>query len=154
MLFVGPAESSSPSDAKGLIPLLSKHYKAKPSIYHLNEMPYEHIAPGIQRKFIMGSNSMIVEWKLKKGFRLPLHYHQHEQINYLKSGKIKIYSQGNKYLLQPGDVIVFPSYVPHEFIALEDSVIIGQVTPVREDFLAQLSGVPTSKNNKILEARN
>ena len=152
---VSSAGNMKAAPGKGIIPSAYIHYKTEPSFYNFQEMPIEHIMKGVGRRFVYGTQSTLVQWTLDKNTRLPLHYHQHEQINSVSKGKIKIYSQGKEYTLKPGQIMVFPPYVPHEFIALKDSILIGQVTPVRQDFLPKLAGIPNaSLSNKLLEAKD
>jgi quercetin dioxygenase-like cupin family protein len=119
----------------GLIPAVSDHYKTKPSFYDFTQMPAEQIAPGVKRTFIMGTESSVVRWELKSGTHLPLHFHVNEQMTRVESGELQIYSQGDEYVVKPGQVMLFPPNVPHEFIALKDTVIIEHHTPARQDFI-------------------
>lgn len=121
--------------AEGVIPEVSDHYKAMPMYYDLNRMPVEQISPNIGRRFIMGTQSSLVRWDLKAGTKLPLHFHINEQITSVKEGVLAVYSQGNKYTLRPGQMMIFPPNVPHEFVAVEDVVIIEVHTPGRQDFI-------------------
>ena len=78
---------------------------------------------------------MLTRWDLAAGTKLPLHFHVNEQISRVEKGTIEAYSQGKKYTLKAGQVLIFPPNVPHEFVALEDSSLIEHFTPARQDFL-------------------
>ena len=80
---------------------------------------------------------MLVKWILKKGAEVPLHHHVNEQITWITQGSVRIYSQGKEFIVKAGEVIVFPPHVPHEFLALEDTIDIDFFTPVREDWINQ-----------------
>ena len=64
-----------------------------------------------------------------------------------------VFSQEKKHHLKPGNLMVFPAFVPHKFVAIKDSMLVGFVTPVREDFLPGLSGVPAGNATHLLEAK-
>ena len=131
------SKSESPTSApgRGIIASVSNHYKTMPSFYDFDNIPAEHITNTIDRRFIMGTQSMLTRWDLKAGTTLPLHFHYNEQITRVKKGTLEIYSQGKKYVMTAGQVMVFPANVPHEFVALKDTTIIEQHTPPRQDFI-------------------
>ena len=114
---------------------ISKHYTALPNLYELDAIPKEQLSDKIIRQYVMGSQSMLVKWTLKKGAVIPLHFHPNEQITWITKGSVKVLSQGKEFIVKAGDVLIIPPYVPHEFIALEDTIDIDFFTPVREDWL-------------------
>src|SRR5437870_5791447 len=71
---------SEPAPGRGIIPIVSDHYKTMPSFYDFDQMPVEQITSTIGRRFVMGTQSMITRWDLKAGTKLPLHFHVNEQI--------------------------------------------------------------------------
>ena len=130
-----PAYGEEISPTKGIIPAVSDHYKTLPSLYDLNKMPAQHVNDKADLRFIMGTNSTLLKWELKAGNHFPVHYHPNEQMNIVFSGQLKAYSQGKEYFINPGQVMVVPPNVPHEFIATKDTVMYGIQTPQRQDFL-------------------
>ena len=138
LLLLSPCQTSmasEPAPGRGMIPVVSEHYKTKPSIYDFNRMPTRKITPLVNRRFVIGTESSLTQWTLKAGAKLPLHFHINEQITIVEKGELEVYSQGQKYILKSGEVMVFPPNVPHEFIALKNTVIYGLSTPLREDFI-------------------
>ncbi len=119
----------------GVIPNISDHDYAVPVQYHFETMPAEKLSDTISRQYIYGSQSMLVKWTFKKGAVVPLHHHVNEQITWIPEGLAKLNSQGKTFLLKAGDVIVIPPNVPHEFIALEDTIDIDIFTPARQDWI-------------------
>jgi len=83
----------------------------------------------------MGSQSMLVKWTLQKGAIIPLHFHPNEQVTWITKGAVKVLSQGKEFIVKAGGVLIFPPNVPHEFLALEDTIDIDFFTPAREDWL-------------------
>src|SRR5437016_5023289 len=114
---------------------IGKHYAALPSLYELDKIPEEKLSDKITRQYIMGAQSMLVKWTLKKGALIPLHFHPNEQITWITKGSVKVISQGKEFIVKAGGVLIIPSNVPHEFLALEDTIDIDYFTPVREDWL-------------------
>ena len=114
---------------------ISKHYAAMPSLYELDTISKENLSDKITRQYIVGAQSMLVKWTLKKGALIPLHFHPSEQVTWITKGSVKVMSQGKEFIVNAGGVLVIPSNVPHEFLALEDTIDIDFFTPVREDWL-------------------
>lgn len=125
------------SKTSGIIPHIFDHYKAMPIFYDFDNMPIEKLTDKISRQYIYSGQSMLVKWILKKGAEVPLHHHVNEQITWITQGSVRIYSQGKEFIVKAGEVIVFPPHVPHEFLALEDTIDIDFFTPVREDWINQ-----------------
>lgn len=120
---------------KGMISQISDHYAAMPHFFNFEKSVKEKMSDKIARQFVMGGESMLVKWILKKGAVIPLHFHENEQITWITEGKVEVYSQGKKFIIKAGEVIVFPPLVPHQFLALEDTIDIDIFAPVRMDWL-------------------
>jgi quercetin dioxygenase-like cupin family protein len=114
---------------------ISKHYSAQPNLYQLDTISKEKLSDKITRQYIMGSQSMLVKWTILKGALIPLHFHPNEQITWITKGSVKVLSQGKEFIVKSGGVLIIPSNVPHEFLALEDTIDIDFFTPAREDWL-------------------
>src|ERR1700716_4029615 len=69
---------------------ISQHYAALPNLYTFDSIPKEQLSDTISRRYIMGSNSMIVKWDLKKGAIVPMHFHPNEQITWITKGSVKV----------------------------------------------------------------
>lgn len=114
---------------------ITKHYYATPNLYDFENMPKEALSDKIDRQYVMGSKTMLVKWTFKKGAVVPLHFHPNEQISWITKGSVSVASQGKKYIVKAGEVIIIPPNVPHKFVALEDTIDIDIFSPVREDWL-------------------
>lgn len=121
----------------GIIPHIFEHYKAMPVFYDFENMPIEELSDTISRQYIYSGQSMLVKWIFKKGAVVPLHHHVNEQITWITQGAVRVYSQGNEFIVKAGELIIFHPHVPHEFLALEDTIDIDFFTPVREDWINQ-----------------
>lgn len=128
------------TDAPGRGAIGTVHTAALASLYDLESQPVEQISPLIQRRYLSGSQSTLTEWIVKKGGVFPLHHHANEQTTWLTKGRCEAYSQGKKYVLTAGMVLIIPPNVPHELICTEDSIDIDFFSPQRQDWM---DGVPS-----------
>jgi len=128
------------TDAPGKGMIGTVHTGAMPSVYDLDAQPMEQISPLIQRQYLSGSQSTITKWTVKKGAVFPLHHHANEQTTWIMKGRCEVSSQGKKFVLTTGMVMIFPPNVPHEFLCTEDSIDIDFFSPQRQDWM---DGVPS-----------
>jgi quercetin dioxygenase-like cupin family protein len=97
---------------------------------------YTLVIPGIERKtLVFGERTLMTEFLLKKGNRLPQHSHPHEQTGYLVKGRIRLSIGLEENDVKPGDSWCIPSGLEHGAEILEDSVAIEVFSPIREDYL-------------------
>lgn len=61
---------------------------------------------------------------MRPGSKSPNHNHPDEEVFYLVSGKLRVVGGEDTHILEPDDVFIVPSYMYHEFEALEESVFI------------------------------
>ena len=129
--------SSQVSDApgKGILPMISGHMAAGLSLYHLDAQPIEQVSALIQRQYLHGSQSTFTKWIMKKGAGVPLHHHANEQITWITQGEAEVYSQGKKYVMHAGDIMIIPPNVPHEFWFTQDTIDIDIFSPQRQDWM-------------------
>jgi quercetin dioxygenase-like cupin family protein len=101
-----------------------------------SESGYTLAIPGIEQKtLVYGERTLMTEFLMKKGSRLPQHSHPHEQIGYLVNGRIRLSIGLEESDVVPGDSWCIPSGAEHGAEILEDSVAIEVFSPVREDYL-------------------
>ena len=106
--------------------------------YRVAEQPVEELNPLISRSLITGERAMLAHVYLKKGALVPMHSHDNEQITYVLEGalKFRIGDDGPQDLVvRSGEVLHLPSNVPHEAVALEDTIDVDVFTPPRQDWL-------------------
>jgi len=97
----------------------------------------EDLNPLLQRQFIVGDQVMISRVLLKKGCLVPMHSHHNEQITYILEGALKFTLNGEEVVVRAGQVLCIPGNVPHEAVALEDTVDLDVFTPPREDWIGK-----------------
>ena len=98
-------------------------------------VPVEQLNPLLQRHFIVGENLMIARVLLKKGSVVPQHSHHNEQITYILEGALKFLIDGKEIVVRAGEVLCIPPNMPHEALALEDTVDLDVFNPPREDWI-------------------
>ena len=94
------------------------------SVRNYEDIAVNDIAPGVHTRFVVGDSVMLNRVQFDEGAMSPLHNHSEEQIVTLVSGRMRAASGDQEYILEPGDVVVFPAYVLHQLEALEESVTI------------------------------
>ena len=99
----------------------------------------------ITRQYVVGTNVMLARIVLKKGAHVPMHHHVHEQISHVVEGALNFIVDGKEVVVRAGDVLSIPPHLPHEVVALEDSVALDIFNPPRQDWIdgddAYLRGV-------------
>ena len=101
-----------------------------------SESGYTLAIQGVEQKtLVYGERTLMTEFLLKKGSRLPQHSHPHEQTGYLVRGRIRLLIGSEENDMMPGDSWCIPSGVEHGAESLEDSVAIEVFSPVRKDYL-------------------
>lgn len=101
-------------------------------------MPEERVTDVISRKLVTGTQMMLAHVYLKRDAVVPLHSHHNEQLTYILSGALhfKIGADRSKEVtVRAGEVLLIPSNVPHEALALEDTLDVDVFSPPRQDWL-------------------
>jgi quercetin dioxygenase-like cupin family protein len=83
----------------------------------------ETVNPHMQRRIVTGERMTVARIYLKDGFLVPMHSHVHEQVTQVISGKMRFtFGDDRSEVAEygPGDVIVIPSNLPHEALAIGD----------------------------------
>jgi quercetin dioxygenase-like cupin family protein len=103
-----------------------------------DDMPKEYLNDHIDRRIISGDRAMIAHVYIKKDGFVPMHQHDNEQITYIPEGSMKFWfysSDTEPVTINAGEVFVIPANVPHEALALEDTLDIDIFAPPRQDWL-------------------
>jgi unsaturated pyranuronate lyase len=99
------------------------------------DVALEQVKPLIERQLIVGDNIMIARVLLKKGAFVPMHSHLNEQITYILEGALKFSIHDKEIVVAAGEVLTIPAGIPHEAVALEDTVDLDVFTPPRKDWM-------------------
>jgi len=100
-----------------------------------NDIEVEAMSSTISRQLLVGTNLMVARVLLKKGARVPLHSHHNEQVTYILEGALHFFIDNKEVTVSAGEVLCIPPHMPHEAIALEDTVDVDIFTPPRQDWL-------------------
>ena len=95
----------------------------------------EQLDPLVTRQYIVGAHIMLARLALKKGAHVPLHHHFHEQISHVVEGALNFLIDGSQVTVRAGEILCIPSHLPHEVVALEDSVALDIFNPPRQDWI-------------------
>jgi quercetin dioxygenase-like cupin family protein len=98
----------------------------------------ETVNPKLRRKIVTGEKMTVARIYIDDGFLVPLHSHVHEQITQVISGRMRFwFGDDRKEVAEfgPGDVVVIPSMLPHEALAIGDVEEMDMWTPRRDDWL-------------------
>jgi len=97
---------------------------------------FQPLMEGItMRPLAFEEKTILCEFRLQKGNKLPAHHHPYEQTGYLISGKLNFRIDKEWHLANEGDSWSIPENVVHEVEVLEDSVVLELFSPIRNDYL-------------------
>jgi quercetin dioxygenase-like cupin family protein len=118
----------------------SNQNKSDMAVIKFDEVPYEQVKEGLQRKIIYTKELMTVLIDFSNGpweAPDPPHSHPHQQTSYVAEGEIIFYCEGEPdQHLKAGDMYAIPSGLKHSVKLLTKNVrLIDSFYPVREDFL-------------------
>jgi quercetin dioxygenase-like cupin family protein len=100
-----------------------------------SEVEPEQMNPLVTRQYVVGTKTMLARIVLKKGAHVPAHQHMHEQISHVVEGALEFRVEGKAVAVRAGEILCIPPHVPHEVIALEDSVALDIFNPPRQDWI-------------------
>jgi quercetin dioxygenase-like cupin family protein len=95
----------------------------------------EPLKPLIDRQLIVGDNIMIARVLLKREASVPMHSRLNEQVTYILEGALRFRIQDKEIVVATGEVPTMPSGMPHEAVALGDTVDLDVFTPPRVDWM-------------------
>ena len=114
-------------------------------VFRWDELPMEAVTEMISRKVITGEKVMAGQIWLKKGCVVPQHKHEAEQHSMVFSGALKFIISGQSIVVGPGQMLVIPSWVPHEAVAVEATYEMDVFSPIRFDWLERSDSYFTNK---------
>jgi quercetin dioxygenase-like cupin family protein len=113
---------------------------SEPQVRHIRweDLPRERVKDGLERRIINGDSMMLAHVYLEKGCVVPMHHHVNEQFTYIVEGALHFRLGGDEpreVIVRAGEVLHIPSNVPHEAVALEDTLDVDVFSPPRADWL-------------------
>ena len=114
-----------------------------------DDMPVEAMNADIGRQFVVGTATMLARIFLRAGGVVPRHSHMNEQITYVLEGALRFRlwedpedpeGPGREVMVRAGEVLCIPPDVPHEALAVEDTVDLDVFNPPRRDWIEGTDG--------------
>ena len=99
-------------------------------LYRWDEIALEKVTEMVSRKVVRGEREMLTQVYLKKGALVPLHAHDEEQMTYVLQGALQFLVGGEDVRVEEGEVLLIPSGVAHQAVALDDTFVLGVFSPV------------------------
>ena len=88
-----------------------------------------------QQVFSTGS-IMLVRYVYEPGLNFPEHSHPQEQVTMVEEGKLEFEIDGEKVILNEGDICAIGPNIPHSTsVGNERAIAISIFTPVKEDII-------------------
>jgi quercetin dioxygenase-like cupin family protein len=100
-----------------------------------NQVEREVLTPLFERQLIVGQEIMLARILLRKGCVVPMHSHENEQVSTIIDGELKFLIDGKEIVVRSGEVLTIPSNMPHEAVALRDTLGIDVFHPPRADWI-------------------
>jgi quercetin dioxygenase-like cupin family protein len=86
---------------------------------------------------VWGERLMVCRLTFAPRVVTAVHTHPHEQITLVEQGRVLFTVDGTERVAGAGEVLYFPSNVPHGATMLDAGVVLIDVfSPIREDFLS------------------
>jgi quercetin dioxygenase-like cupin family protein len=106
----------------------------------MQHLPWESVKNEVlndklSRRVVNGEKITLAQLKLLKGCSVPAHQHENEQMSVVLQGALKFKIGAEEVQARAGEVVVIPSNVPHNVMALEDSVALDVFSPIRSDWI-------------------
>ena len=103
--------------------------------FHWSEIPWERVNESIDRRVVLGDRLMMVMYRFAPDQTWPEEVHEAEQGGYILKGRIELSlpAQGEKHSLGPGDGYRIPSWTPHSWSVLEETILIDFFSPPRRE---------------------
>lgn len=135
-----PEEPAGPYFRLGR-PDVGEHDPSGASIVHMDDYPVYEIAEGVLFCPVFGRNLSLNFVSFPPGSGFPAHTHPEEQISIVRDGYMDITVGDIRRRVQPGDVIVFPSNVPHSGRTTDEACrLIDIFSPPREGLRDVIAG--------------
>lgn len=113
----------------------AKRMSEQPNLIRWADVGEEWLNKSISRKLAVGRKEMLGLIFFKKGAIVPAHKHRSEQITFILKGALEFTIGGKRYPVRAGEVLIIPSNVIHEAVAVEETEEIDCFSPLRHDWL-------------------
>ncbi len=101
----------------------------RPTSTPWQSLPMDAPMTKLERRRVIGTETMISHITLHQGCDVPVHSHANEQFACVLSGKVRFTVADGERVLGAGDVLHLPSHAPHGAYAIETAVVLDIFTP-------------------------
>jgi quercetin dioxygenase-like cupin family protein len=103
--------------------------------FNWDAIPAERLNDKFVRKLAWDGDIMVGRTDVEKGYVVPPHSHDNQQITWVMSGKWRFTLEGKTIDVGPGEMISIPANVVHTAVAVETLVAYDIFTPPRKDWI-------------------
>ena len=105
----------------------------------VDQLRAKEVRDGVSRRVFTGDGATLAWTTLEPGHAPRPHSHEHEQIVYIISGRVRFTVGDDVAEVGPGDVLLVPPGVQHfaETIGSEPAVDLSIFTPRRDEYAAE-----------------
>jgi quercetin dioxygenase-like cupin family protein len=103
--------------------------------FNWDAVPAERLNDRFVRRIAWHDNVMVARTDVEKGYVVPLHAHDNQQVTWVMSGRWRFTLEGQTIDVGPNEMISIPANVAHTAEAVETLVAYDIFTPPREDWL-------------------
>ena len=103
----------------------------RPTFRNRKDIALQERADGVViRRLVQGACLDLAEYTVPRGFTTgPSDHETHEKAGYIVSGTVEIHTNDGVQTLTAGGAYALPRGVPHQFVVVEDAVIVQVRTP-------------------------
>lgn len=133
-----PLDAAGPPAPGGEPPPDSPPAPTGATLHRWDDIPREAVTPALGRKLVTGERMMLAQVYLDEGCVVPRHSHENEQLTWIVEGalRFRLGAEGeHEVVVRAGEVLHIPSNLPHEAVALEDTLDVDVFSPPRSDWL-------------------
>lgn len=105
--------------------------------FRWEDLPREHVRPGVSRAGFRGNDAMMVMNWLEPGMEVRPHSHPEEQLVMVVKGRMRFYIGDETVDVEEGGIVRIPPNVVHCGEVLGDEIVwnLDVFSPLRQDYL-------------------
>lgn len=116
---------------------MDENESGKAQAYRWEDLPREHVRPGVSRAGFRGNDVMLCMNWLEPGMEVRPHSHPQEQLVMVVKGKMRFFIGDDTVEVDQGGMVRIPPNVTHcgEVVGDETVLNLDVFSPMREDYL-------------------
>ena len=97
--------------------------------HSFNDMEAQDPGDGRSVRRIEAATVTLIRVEWPEGTVTTPHNHANELVMSVVEGRLRAISGGQETIMEAGDVVIFPAWVEHSYVALEDSITLEAAGP-------------------------